>query len=149
MTEVHARRLLAALVVVIALGCASVPPAESPIDWNDAGASWSTLVVTVDEDGSDRVTRIWLAMSNGVAVFRTNDSRWWANLQRQPTIRVRHDGADHAFDVEFIEDEAGRIVIDEAFAEKYGWVESLLFSQPRGETHENYGRLSPQSRSVF
>ena len=57
-------------------------------------------------------------------------------------MRVRHDGADYAFDVEFIDDPAGRVAIDDAFLEKYGGWERMMFPQPRGETHENYGLLT-------
>ena len=31
--------------------------------------------------------------------------------------------------------------IDEAFLEKYGGWERMMFSQERGETHTNYARL--------
>ena len=132
----------AALFTLLLAGCASVPSAEGPIDWAEADERWSILVVTIDPDGDERVTRIWLALVEGEAVFRTNESRWWANLQRSPRLGVRHGGEEHVFGVEFVEERSEREAIDRAFAEKYGWMEALMFPQPPGETHVHYGRLS-------
>ncbi len=129
------------LCVSLAVGCAAPPRATAPIDWADADERWSILVVTKDADGDDRVTRIWMALESGQGVFRTNGSRWWANLQREPVLRVRHGGVEHVFAVEFVDAAADRVAIDEVFLEKFGGWERMLFPQPRGETHENYGRL--------
>lgn len=141
-------QLFFALIAGLLLaGCAAVPVAEKPLDWAEVDERWSVLVVTEDPDGDDRVTRIWLARLDGEGVLRTNDSRWWANLQRDPTIRVRHDGRDHPFRVEAVTDPEERARIDAVFAEKYGWMEAVMFPQPRGETHENYARLVRRSGS--
>ena len=123
------------------LACASVPVATTPLDWTEADEHWSIHVVTTDPDGSDRVTRVWMAMLGGDGVLRTGDSRWWANLQRDPRIRVRTGGADYPFSVEFITQRPDMVRIDEAFLEKYGGWERMMFSQERGETHTNYARL--------
>jgi hypothetical protein len=40
-----------------------------------------------------------------------------------------------------------KIRIDEAFLEKYGGWERMLFPQDRGETHTNYARLDARLRS--
>ena len=135
--------LFVAIWAATLLACAggTMPVAPAALDWDAADERWSIHVVTVDEDGTDRVTRIWMAVHEGDGVFRTNDSRWWANLNRDARLRVRTDGLDHPFRVEFVEDGPGRVAIDEVFLEKYGGWEKMMFSQPRGETHENYGRL--------
>ena len=130
------------MFTLLLAGCASVPAAEGPIDWSEADERWSILVVTIDPDGDERVTRIWLALVDGEAVIRTNESRWWANLQRSPRLGVRHAGEEHVFGVEFVEERSEREEIDRAFAEKYGWMEALMFPQPPGETHAHYGRLT-------
>ncbi len=135
------RTLFSGFILLLALGCANVPVATAPLDWAEADESWSILVTTTDEDGSARVTRIWMAVLEGEGVFRTNDSRWWANLEREPKISVRHNGADHPFAVELITSPEEKVRIDEVFLTKFGGWERLMFSQPRGETHDNYGRL--------
>jgi len=100
-------------------------------------------VVTTDPDGEERVTRIWIALEGGDATIRTNESRWWSNLERDPTIRIRLSGIDYPFQAVPVTDVEGRVGVDEAFLEKYGGWERLLFPQDRGETHDNYARLRP------
>ena len=135
----HARALSLAIFL---LGCATAgPPASGPVDWEAATDSWSSLIVTRDADGGLRVTRIWLDTLDGHAVLRTGDSRWWSNLERDPSCFVRVDGVDHAALAEPVTDRATKVRIDEVFLEKYGWQERLLFPQERGETHENYAWL--------
>lgn len=129
------------LALLVSMGCAKPPVATAPLDWAEADERWSILVVTADPDGSDRVTRIWMALEGGDGVLRTNDSRWWANLERDPKIRVRVAGMDHPFAFVPVTDQAEKVRIDEVFGEKFGLWERMLFPQPRGETHENYGRL--------
>ena len=116
------RRLGILVLAMVAIGltaCATPRIADTPIDWGEADARWSIQIVTVDPDGGDRVTRIWMAMLEGQAVLRTNDSRWWANLQRDSRIRMRHEGREFAFDVENVAGAADRVAIDEVFLEKY------------------------------
>ncbi|MEM7411338.1 MAG: DUF2255 family protein [Myxococcota bacterium] len=131
------------VALLLSLGCASPPLATEPIDWDDADEAWSILVVTTEPDGGDRVTRIWLAMEGEEAVLRTGDSSWWANLQRNPRIRVRHDDIEYPFAFRQVTDADEKVRIDEVFLTKYGGWERMLFPQERGETHENYGRLLP------
>jgi hypothetical protein len=77
---------------------------------------------------------------------RTGDSRWWANLQRDPTIRIRLSGTDRIFHAEFVTEPSEKIRIDEVFLEKYGGWERVLFPQDRGKTHTRYARLRFNSR---
>lgn len=131
------------LVFLLSLACASVPHsvASDPVDWGTIGGDWSYLVVTIDPDGDERVTRVWIALSDGDLTIRTNESRWWSNLERDPTIRIRVAGIDHLYRAEPVENLDGRVQIDEAFFEKYGRWESTFFPGDRGATHDNYARL--------
>ena len=88
-------RFLVCLLLLVPLAGASIPASTTPLDWAEADENWSIHVVTVDPNGNDRVTRISMSGEGGNGALRTNDSRWWANLQREPKIRVRHGGADH------------------------------------------------------
>ena len=45
--------------------------------------------------------------------------------------------------VEFVTEHEEKARIDDAFVEKYGWLERIMFRRERGETHENYARLHP------
>ncbi len=131
------------MLFVAGLACASgpVPVAQGPIDWRAADDRWSLHIVTVEPGGDPRVTRIWLAIVDGEGTLRTGDSRWWQNLERDPNCRVRLLGIDYPVRVEFVTEHEEKARIDDAFVEKYGWLEGILFRQERGETHENYARL--------
>lgn len=131
------------IVCLMSIECAS---AQGPSPGRFRGLAaiddrWSIQVVTVDSDGYERVTRIWIAVVAGSAAIRTADSPWWANLQRDSRIRL--SGKDLPFRVEFVTEPEGKIRIDEVFLEKYGWWERIRFSQERGEMHNNYARLRP------
>ena len=134
---------IASIVLVAGLACASGPVsvAKGPINWGDATDRWSLHIITVDVDGDERVTRIWLALVDGEGTLRTGDSRWWQNLERDPNCRIRLLGIDYPLRAEFVTEHEEKARIDDAFAEKYGWVEGAMFRQERGETHENYARL--------
>ncbi len=129
------------LVVVLAVACASPRLSQGPIDWVGTDERWSVHVVTADADGSERATRIWLALVDGAGALRTGDSRWWQNLQRDRNARLRVLGIDYPVHAELVTDHETKARIDDAFVAKYGWLERAMFRQPRGETHENYALL--------
>lgn len=133
------------IVCLMSLACASaqLPPTGDSVDWQAIDERWSFQVVTVDPDGDERVTRIWIVRVDGGAAIRTGESRWWHNLERDPRIRVRLSGTDHPLRVEFVTEQEDKIRIDEVFLEKYGGWERVLFPQERGKTHENYAWIRP------
>jgi len=128
-------------VAFLAFACSAVPLAEEPIDWRAASDRWSVHIVTVDPNGDERVTRIWLAVVDGEGVLRTGDSRWWQNLERDSNCRIRLLGIDYPVLFEFVTEHEQKVRIDDAFVEKYGRLERIMFRQERGKTHENYARL--------
>jgi hypothetical protein len=135
------------ILMLFALACASTPQvADRSIDWGATDAYWSLHVVTIDPDGSERVTRIWLAVLDAMGGIRTGNSRWWQNLERDRHCLIRLDGVDYPVDVEFAGDFDDKVRIDEAFTVKYGWMEGLMFPQDRGETHKNYAFLVGAAR---
>ena len=139
-------RSFATIVIVSTLACVggTVPVAQAPINWQEADDRWSLHIVTVDPDGDERVTRIWLAIVDGEGTLRTGDSRWWQNLERDANCRIRLLGNDYPVRAEFVTEHEEKVRIDDAFLEKYGWLERIMFRQERGETHESYARLHRQ-----
>jgi len=116
-------RTVATIALLTLLACASsVPLALEPIDWQTADDPWSIHIVTLDADGAERVTRIWLATVDAQGSLRTGDSRWWANLQRDPNCRIRLQGTDYPVRAEFVTEHEAKARIDDAFVEKYGWI---------------------------
>jgi len=138
-----ARAVLAIVLLAILSpsGCATPSETLDPIDWQAADEHWSVHVVTLDPDGDERVTRIWLALLDDEAVIRTNGSRWWENIQREAKCHIRLDDVDYEVAAVAVDGAEERVRIDDAFLEKYGWLERLLFPQERGRTHDNYARL--------
>ena len=133
-----------ALSALFLLACASPPEADRAIDWAEADDHWSIHIVTVDPDGGERVTQIWLALEGGQRVLRTGDSRWWANLERTSECVLRMGGLDYSMRSQTVDLAEERERIDRAFVEKYGWIERRMFPQEAGSTHENYARLIPR-----
>ena len=134
-------------ILLLSLACAggSARLAQGPIDWREATDRWSLHIVTVDPDGNERVTRIWLALVDAQGALRTGDSRWWRNLERDPDCRIRVAGVDYPVRVEPVTAHEERARIDAAFVAKYGWLERLMFRQEPGETHQNYARVRPRN----
>lgn len=122
-------------------GCATPPVASGPVDWN-AVDDWSVHVVTEDADGDLRVARIWIVVLDGGGVIRTQQSRWWKNLERGSFCRIRFDGREFPVDVEVLTDLAVRRRVDVAFAEKYGWQERMVIAGDRAATDDHYMLLT-------
>ncbi|MAE94311.1 MAG: hypothetical protein CL910_06590 [Deltaproteobacteria bacterium] len=139
-------RTLAAAIAALLFACAggAVPPATEPVDWTEAGQPWSVFIVTEDPDGSERSIRIWLVVDDGTGVIRTGNSRWWANLQRNPSCRLRAAGAEYRLRAVPITDIAERQRVDEAFLAKYGWQERTFIKSDRAGSGDPYLRLLPR-----
>ena len=137
----QAMKKILLLLCLTCLACTSIPVSTEAPDLTAIDDKWSIHVVTLDSDGNERVTRIWIALLDGDPVLRTGESRWWANLGRDPAIRIRLSGQDYAYRAKLVDDPQVRVRVDEIFLAKYGRWERMLFPQERGATHENYARL--------
>jgi hypothetical protein len=127
-----ARRSNAVLLAPLYL-LACVAPALTPstayadeLDWERVAAVRVIEVVTTDEDGDDRETKVWFVLIDGVPYLRTNDSRWLENIRRDPGVVIRIDEIEYvhlAHEVttpELIEQ------VDAATRAKYGWQEATI-----------------------
>lgn len=132
------------LALVLSLACAgSTGPADRPIDWTSAAEPWSIFIVTEDADGGERATRIWLVEEGGVGAIRTGDTRWRANLDRDPGCRLRLNGVDYPLRAVAVNDPDERRRIDQAFLAKYGWQERWLIANDRADSDDPFYRLLP------
>jgi len=108
-------------------GCASPPVAASePLDWTRVSDVDVIEVVTADEDGDVRVTKVWFVLIDDVGYLRTSSSRWLENIRRSPEVTIRIDGVDHPQIAMEVEDPALRQRVDEVSREKYGWQDSFI-----------------------
>lgn len=135
------------LALALGLGCAAPRAARTAIDWNaEESRSWSVHIVTEDETGRPRVTRIWHVQLDDGAAIRTGESRWWKNIKRGSSVYLRLGGVDYPVRAQTVVDADLRERIDQAFAEKYGWQERLVIKEDRAASDDHYMLLESAVR---
>lgn len=117
---------LLALLVAPALAVGEVP------DWASVADARTVQVVNQDEDGSERDTTVWLVVVDGQGYVRSGGGRWSRNLERDPRLVLRIGEASFPLRVEFVEDDALRGRVNDAYREKYGFSDAVI-SLFRGE----------------
>ena len=110
-------RNLAIVFAAVVLG-AGVARAEA-VDWNAAHEHDVIEILTTDPDGAARETKVWVAALEDRGYVRTNDSRWFQNLVREPNASIRFGDAEYHVRAEVVRDAALRARVDAVFAEKY------------------------------
>ena len=120
-------RILPLLATLTLAGCASqpVPDATGSLDWSEVAEEQVPVLVTRDADGDPRVTKMWLAVVDGSGYVRTSETRWSANLQRNPDAVLRIGGAAHGVRAAPVDEATLRSAIDQAFREKYGFQDRM------------------------
>jgi hypothetical protein len=137
---------LAAVVLAAALlACASTPPPETgaPIDWAAVADVDVPQIVTLDADGDVRETSLWLVVVDGTGFLRTSDTRWFANLERDPKLVLRIDGAAYPLQAKLEMDSTVRRRVNQAFREKYG-TSDAVFDWFSDYESSNILRLDPR-----
>ena len=107
------------LVALLSFSTAVASAAE--LDWETANEHSVIELITVDPDGDVRETKVWMAVFDGRGYVRTNDSRWFQNIERDPDLTLRLDDGDYPIRAEVRTDPALRERVDDVFREKYGW----------------------------
>jgi hypothetical protein len=110
-------RNLAIAFTAVLLG-AGVAHAEA-VDWNAAHEHDVIEILTRDADGATRETKVWVAALEGRGYVRTNESRWFQNLEREPNAAIRFGDVEYPVRAEVVRDPALRARVDAVFAEKY------------------------------
>jgi hypothetical protein len=109
------------LVAIAPLLFAAAPATAADLDWAAVADVETVHVLTTDEDGDARVTKIWLVVIDGVGYIRTSRrTAWGRNVERDPDIALRIGDIDYPVRATFIVDEAERARIVAAFEAKYG-----------------------------
>jgi hypothetical protein len=130
------------LALVLGLVAAAGPASPATPDWGALRDLDTVVVVTSDEDGSARETTVWLAVVDGSGYVRTGGTRWGDNAVRSRELVLRAAEASYPVRIEFVEDEALRQRVADAFREKYGWTDRML-SWMRG-AHPRIMHLLPK-----
>ncbi len=136
---VYAFLLLALLVLLAPVSSAS---GEEAIEWDRHSEAGTVTVLTTNEDGSTRETKVWLAVFEGQGYIRTGNTRWGGNVERDPDITLRIEETEWPLRVEFVTDEAEREAVKKALRARYGFSDWIL-SPVRGR-HPKIMRLVPR-----
>jgi hypothetical protein len=101
-------------------------------DWTALAAEEEVQVVTHDAGGELRDTTIWLAVVDGQGYLRTGETRWRANLERDPDTVFRIAGREYPMRAQHVTDPELIARINAVFREKYGFSDRFIgwFSDP-------------------
>jgi hypothetical protein len=108
----------------LAFALAAAPAAAS--DWSPFAETDVVHVVTTDEDGAERDTKVWFVVVDGDGFVRTNDSRWLANIRRGSPLALRLEEVERPVAAEEVSDAAVAAAVEEAFKQKYGLVQRVM-----------------------
>jgi hypothetical protein len=110
----------------LALALAVVGGAGAEESWTPFAETDVVHVVTRDEDGAERDTKVWLVVADAFAYVRTNDSRWLANIRRGSPVALRVDAVERAVTAEEVADPAVCAAVEAAFKAKYGFMQRVM-----------------------
>ena len=108
---------------LLAIACLLIagPALAGAPEWAAVADEETVHVITTDEDGDVRETKIWLLVLDDVGYIRTSrGTRWGDNVERNPDIALRVSGADYPLRATFVEEDAERARIVAGFEAKYG-----------------------------
>ncbi len=121
--------LTGSLVLGMGAGCATLPIETAPaadLDWDAKSDVEVIQILTFDADGDLRQTKVWFVRVDGQTYLRTSNSRWLANIRRDPDVTVRVEGVDYPQRAEIVEDPATIRAVHEVAAVKYGFSDRVI-----------------------
>jgi hypothetical protein len=101
-------------------------PAAAQTEWSPFEEASVVHIVTQDEDGAERDTKVWFVVVAGAGFVRTNDSRWLENIRRGSNVVLRLDETSRPVTSEEVADAAVTAAVEEAFKTKYGFVQRVM-----------------------
>ena len=123
-----------ALLLGLALGWIGFAAAAAEADWTALAAPDVVEIVTQDEDGDDRETKIWIVVVDDEAFIRTSGTRWNGNLERDPAAVLHSGDSLQPVAVERVEDADLFARVETAFREKYGFADRMAGLVRFGQT---------------
>lgn len=116
------------LALFAIVGLAPAAGADEPgwPDWESYRDVDIIEVLTVDEDGDPRETKVWFVLLGGEPFLRTNGTHWLENLRRDPELGLRIEGHEYVARAEEIQGDEIVGKVDEASRRKYGWQEAVI-----------------------
>jgi hypothetical protein len=121
-----ARFAALALLLAAFLVAAGGDLRAAEVDWTPFAEEDVVEILTVDSDGEPRETKVWVVVVEDAAYVRTNDSRWLANIRRDPLVRIRVRERELPLRAEETTDRETTERVEEGFKAKYGWVQRMM-----------------------
>lgn len=112
-----------ALGLVLALAVAA--RAAQAGDWTPLADVDVVRIVTANEDGSERTTKIWIVVVDDAAYVRTGATRWFANVERDPSVTITAGDAVYAARADRVTAAERITQVQAAFRAKYGFMDRL------------------------
>jgi hypothetical protein len=135
--------LIASALALAACASGTPPPqAGGPLDWSRVAEVGTPEIVTLDPDGDERLTKLWLVVVDGQGFIRTSGTRWLRNLERDPDLVLRIEGLAYPLRAEPVGDRALHARVNQAFRDKYGLSDFLI--HPRKAPGSTVLRLVPR-----
>src|SRR5262245_2863250 len=104
----------------------AAPAVAADVDWPAVAAPDVVRIVTLDPDGGVCDKKVWIALYDGAAWLRTGNSRWLANIRRDPHVKLRSGEQVLELAAREVTDPAAREAVDAAMRAKYGWEDRVL-----------------------
>ena len=95
-------------------------------EWEPFAESDVIRILTHDEDGDLRDTKVWVAVVDGAGYVRTSASRWLENIERNPQVEVVARGQRYLMRAERVSDARLTERVEAAFKEKYGLLQRIM-----------------------
>ncbi len=114
----RARSIVWAACLVIPLALAA--PALA-VHWEDMAGVDTVTITTTNADGTPRETTIWLLVVDRTPYVRTGSTRWGANVERNPDVKLRVGERDFYLRATSVTDPSLLAEIRTGFRNKYGW----------------------------
>ena len=119
-------RAILLLVLFILLTPVTGAQGEEAIEWDRYSEEGTVEVVSTNEDGSARVTKVWLAVADGQGYIRTGKTRWGGNVERNPEVALRIGETELPLRAEFVTDPVERDAVKAALRAKHGFSDWIL-----------------------
>jgi hypothetical protein len=121
-----ARFAALALLLAAALAAGGGDVCAAEIDWTPFAEEDVVEILTVDPDGEPRETKVWVVVVGDAAYVRTNDSRWLANIRRDPLFRMRV--REREFPLRAVEATERETIerVEAGFKAKYGFMQRVM-----------------------
>jgi len=121
MPSILGRSLLGALLAVSVASIAHARP-----DWSQFTDTETVEVISTEEDGTQRLTTVWIVVIDHQAYLRTAGTRWGDNVEREGRLRLRVPAGEWELRAETVLSAAEVDRVVAAFREKYGRTDAVM-----------------------